>query len=198
MRTCPVCHKDFAPCRGNPDQIYCSRSCRNKTLSNRIEKICVRCGKIYEIKASKAEESKYCSRKCKSNRVTYACEMCGKTRTVSAANTAKRFCGNPCRLKWFSVHFSAENSPHWKGGDLSYYGANWRQQRNKARHRDNHTCRICGKHRAEFIEELSVAHIRPFREFGIERYREANALSNLITLCRTCHIKFDYENETRG
>jgi 5-methylcytosine-specific restriction endonuclease McrA len=27
---------------------------------------------------------------------------------------------------------------------------------------------------------------------------EANALSNLISLCRNCHLKFDYQNGTRG
>lgn len=198
MKTCPVCGKDVIPCRGNPNQVYCSRACRNKTLARQVEKICPKCGKVFYVKASIDAKRVYCSRSCKSNRVVYICEQCGKTRSVPASSTAKRFCGNACRLEWFANHFRGENSPHWKGGEYPYYGPNWRQQRNKARHRDNHVCQHCKKNRSELKEELSVAHIQPFREFGLERYREANALSNLISLCRNCHIKFDWGNGIRS
>jgi predicted HNH restriction endonuclease len=37
---------------------------------------------------------------------------------------------------------------------------------------------------------LDVHHIIPFRKFGIDRYREANKISNLISLCNSCHSKF--------
>ncbi len=91
-----------------------------------------------------------------------------------------------------------ENSPHWQGGREPYYGPNWRTQRNKARCRDDHICQHCGKTKAENGQAISVAHIIPFKIFGIERYREANKLSNLISLCRKCHTTFDWDNGTRS
>jgi predicted HNH restriction endonuclease len=36
--------------------------------------------------------------------------------------------------------------------------------------------------------QLDVHHIIPFRKFGIERYQEANSLSNLICYCNLCHL----------
>jgi len=34
-----------------------------------------------------------------------------------------------------------------------------------------------------------VHHLRPFRCFGLSRHLEANALTNLIALCHSCHRK---------
>jgi len=188
-RECPTCGKSFTVRKSAPN-VYCSRSCAAR--SERIEKVCPACGKTFTVSPSHAGRL-YCSRAClsRARRVTYTCEVCGKVREVPASATEKRFCSDECRLSWFASHFTGENSPHWKGGEYPYYGPNWRQQRNKARHRDGHRCRICGKHRDELPEELSVHHVVPFRQFGLDRYREANALANLLTVCRTCHLAIE-------
>jgi len=42
-------------------------------------------------------------------------------------------------------------------------------------------------------DNLDVHHIVPFREFGLENYKKANRLENLISLCHSCHLKSEYE-----
>lgn len=75
------------------------------------------------------------------------------------------------------------------------YGPNWEVQRNAARARDAFRCAQCGTPEAAAgARQHDVHHIVPFRSFGYvpglnERYREANALENLQTLCRACHTR---------
>ncbi|WP_106497166.1 HNH endonuclease [Lentibacillus sp. Marseille-P4043] len=84
-------------------------------------------------------------------------------------------------------NFVPENNLAWQGGDIDYYGPNWRSQRKKARIRDNFTCQDCGLTEKEYGKELSVHHIIPFREFKGD-WEEANRLSNLVCLCEhPCH-----------
>ena len=82
-----------------------------------------------------------------------------------------------------------EKNPAWRGGYEPYYGANWTQQRRLTRKRDNYTCQKCGIQ--ENGREHDVHHIIPFREFGLKRYKEANSLDNLTTLCMSCHRKLN-------
>lgn len=106
------------------------------------------------------------------------------------------FCSRECRCAWLSENRSGEASPYWRGG-RQFYGRNWKRQRRAARERDGHQCQHCGRTRDEEGTELPVHHIKAFRNFGYipgenENYRQANALSNLITLCRVCHAKAEH------
>lgn len=78
--------------------------------------------------------------------------------------------------------------PRWVGGRFPYRGPNWLEQRRKCLKRDGYMCQRppCDS------EDVDVHHLLPFRYFGLERYNEANALSNLITLCRSHHMKEEY------
>ncbi len=67
--------------------------------------------------------------------------------------------------------------------DPNDYGPNWQEQRKQARARDGYRCQMCGT--PEMGRRHDVHHATPFRTFG--SYRQANQLSNLITLCRACH-----------
>ncbi len=74
------------------------------------------------------------------------------------------------------------------GGDR---GPNWESQRLAARQRDGYRCRQCGSAERPGRGH-DVHHIVPFREFGWipgknDLYRQANHLSNLMTLCPRCH-----------
>jgi 5-methylcytosine-specific restriction endonuclease McrA len=84
---------------------------------------------------------------------------------------------------------TGENNPAWKGGSDKYYGQSWEAAREKCVVRDNRECRRCGMseehHKQAHGCALHVHHIRPFRTFA--DHKEANKLSNLITLCRECH-----------
>ncbi len=78
----------------------------------------------------------------------------------------------------------------WRS-DPNDYGPNWARQRDAARARDGYRCTVCGApERAG--RQHDVHHKRPFRAFGYvpgqnDTYLQANALDNLVTLCRTCH-----------
>ncbi len=79
----------------------------------------------------------------------------------------------------------------WQHDPSGRRGASWREQRERARARDGYRCRLCGSPERPG-QTHDVHHIRPFREFSSvegepEAHREANALDNLITLCRSCH-----------
>ena len=83
------------------------------------------------------------------------------------------------------VDRSGPKSPCWKGGCKEYYGPNWKQQKYRARLRDDYTCQRCGATSEEIGGPPDVHHIVPARTF--EDYREANRLDNLISLCPRCH-----------
>lgn len=91
-----------------------------------------------------------------------------------------------------------EDSPHWKGG-VDYYGPNWERQRERRLEKDDYECVVCGLSDSEIKERgdkdgLHVHHIEKLRLFegenGID-YERANRIENLITLCRTCHSRWE-------
>jgi DEAD/DEAH box helicase domain-containing protein len=67
--------------------------------------------------------------------------------------------------------------------DPNDYGPNWAAQRDRARERDSHRCQQCGAY--EGARTHHVHHKIPFRTFA--SYQQANQLSNLVTLCPSCH-----------
>jgi len=192
---CPQCGKEFWYYKSSypKGKVHCSRRCQSKAA--RAWTTCPQCGK--EFWYHRSWPRKYCSRKC--NAAVNAknnlgiielppmfCEECGKEITGKKCYKS-RFCSLHCFGKWQSKHKTGPNHPSYKGGYDPYYGPNWRQQRRNARRRDDYTCQRCGITEAETERRLDVHHIIPFREFGIERYKEANKISNLISLCSVCH-----------
>jgi transposase len=102
-------------------------------------------------------------------------------------------------LKRFGINLrhgseGGEKHPNWDGGDIYYYGPNWQEQRSKARERDNYTCQSCGIKESEYEKELAVHHITRMRDFKTESgfdYEQANDLDNLVTLCSSCHSRWE-------
>ncbi|MGQ9517379.1 MAG: DEAD/DEAH box helicase [Anaerolineae bacterium] len=95
-----------------------------------------------------------------------------------------------------------QESGAWQGEPIRDYGPNWESQRRLARQRDGYRCRQCGTPEPPGREH-DVHHLRPFREFGYlagvnERYLQANALDNLITLCPRCHRLAETARQLRG
>lgn len=77
------------------------------------------------------------------------------------------------------------NHPRWKGGSFrlfEYWRKGWMNTQNKVLERDKHTCKRCGSG-----EKLVVHHIVPYRE------SKTHDLSNLITLCMSCHNKAHWD-----
>lgn len=185
---------------------------RQQISDSRFAAPCANCGKLLTREKSWAERVKhfFCNRKChnewqsrhsprgkkspKYKSVEVSCAHCG-TPLVRPPHRVKayrhQFCDNTCAALHRSQSMVGPNHPQWKGGSIDSYGPNWRQQKAKARKRDGYRCQRCGVHESELPHRLDVHHIKPFREFGIERYREANRLSNLVSLCRSCHIQVE-------
>jgi len=193
----------------------CSAANNAKTNLGIVElppQFCEQCG--VEITKDKRTGRRFCSPKCfgewftkhvvgenhpnHKDGVTRICKHCGnefEVKPYAPAAGEGVFCNRACKAAWQQLHppkhrpepMYGPNNPRWKGGTLPYYGPNWRPQRRNARRRDNYTCQRCGKTESEIGKQLDVHHIVPFREFGVERYKEANALSNLISLCYRCH-----------
>ena len=85
-----------------------------------------------------------------------------------------------------------EDHVRWKGGYGEYYGPNWRSQRKKTWERDNFKCRVCAKDEEEIGRKPDVHHIEPKNNFNVKKeYEQMNKLDNLISLCRTHHVKID-------
>lgn len=181
---------------------------RKPEWKHNAETECDYCGTQYGLAQSKLEEHEcnFCSLDCKGayqseltgedawawegGKVEIACEQCGDTREVVPARAASaRFCSRECMLEWHKATFNGEDHPRWKGGYQPYYGPNWREQRRKARERDDCECQICGmgdaEHRQRWGKELEVHHITRFGDF--DDAERANQLDNLVTLCREHH-----------
>lgn len=94
------------------------------------------------------------------------------------SHTHVRFCSISCAVRW--RHETGEPPLHW-------HGTNWDAQSRLARERDDHTCQECGKRRT--WPGLDIHHIRPRWMFASQE--EANALDNLVTLCKSCHATIE-------
>lgn len=195
---------------------FCSQGCKAKFQRKykeqlfapiRKEKVlieCLECRKQFKVIPSRLSSVKYCSKEClgKANgrrakellqkRVMVICNNCPTVIFKKPSElTEHNFCSIECMSDYYakSNMFAGENSGTWRGGDIDYYGPNWRAQRRKVRKRDNFTCQDCGITEKEYGKELSVHHIIPFRNFNGE-WKKANEISNLITLCEyPCHRK---------
>jgi hypothetical protein len=78
-----------------------------------------------------------------------------------------------------------EKNPNWNGGS-SYeeYGYKWNASlRRKIRERDKHACQECGENKLELV----IHHI--------DYDKQNNVLLNLITLCRSCHSKTNFNRQ---
>lgn len=85
----------------------------------------------------------------------------------------------------------------WMGEHIESRGPSWPAQRERARKRDGYRCRVCGASERPGHQH-DVHHIIPFREFKWipgenENHVQANHLSNLITLCPSCHRRAEQQ-----
>ena len=128
--------------------------------------------------------------------ITVKCAQCDnnlkrRKSVVEKSKTGRFFCNQKCAGIWKADNLTGSIVYNWDGGYKPYYGENWKKQRRKALERDNRTCKICKKTQKQLRKNPDVHHIIPFKKFGIERYKEANKLSNLICFCNSCHSKVE-------
>ena len=97
------------------------------------------------------------------------------------------------KMRKSSVHYwqgiPSELQPNWKGG-LSFepYSKDFSKQlKLKVRARDNYTCQECKYSEKQLGYNLTVHHI--------DYDKKNNILSNLISLCRSCNSKVNWNRD---
>ena len=119
-----------------------------------------------------------------------ACTQCGlafwRQRLLyrdSDPNDPERnvFCSRRCFQAFARIEWTGPANPSWRGGRPDHRGSTWREARRAALERDQYRCADCSA-----TEPLVVHHLIPYEAFGGSP--EANALDNLVTLCRACHL----------
>lgn len=131
------------------------------------------------------------------------CEWCGDTFKPRRAGQESRFCSQGCLWRWQSKEYAerghhppvyeGEDHPLYTGGTNLEYGENWQEQRAKALERDSFACQGCGVTADDYPIDLDVHHIEPRSEFDDDE--AMNAVENLVTLCRSCHMKVERGEE---
>ena len=184
---------------------------------------CEHCGGDYEVWPAQTDESRFCSIGCKSEwqsehvsgenhhqytSIDVECVICGKVVTRKPSHVEyvdNVFCSQGCHREYQSRHQVGENHHLYGGGRSEKYGPNWDEQAAKARERDGHKCQDCGAPQSDFDRALSVHHIMPRKKYTDENgnydYERGNRLENLVTLCRSCHSKWEglsLRPDTRG
>lgn len=166
--TCQVCKKEFVEWVYR-NRVACSRTCASK--------MSIGCPKPTRQKPE--------------IHITKDCLQCGKeykTTTHHVRLRGSNFCSKDCMYEHSSANRRGIDNPNWSGGHIDNYGPNWHRQKRKAIKRDKSTCQVCGyKSGGDII--LDVHHITPAKTFT--DFELANNLSNLITLCRICHMKVE-------
>lgn len=190
---------------------YCSKECADSALRAviTVETKCENCHQAFNHRSDRPR--RFCSRNCwyahnvGEQSVTWnskevSCANCHKT-LVRQANQIKasdlQFCTAQCRADYHANIYVGENHPLYKGERLHYRGPNWTKQRDRARKRDGYRCQCCGKTEKQLGYKLHVHHIVAFSEFGYIRdvndnYKAANKLTNLVSVCRKCHMPAEY------
>ena len=214
-RICKVCGRTFfvRPSHAKNGQgRFCSLRCRGIGTSGSnsptwkggpVKCTCEVCGDIFYRNQDSIERGggRFCSDECRiigmsgSNAPNWnggpakrICEVCGDvfyTRKSQVKKGGGRFCSNKCR----GIGMTGSNNYRWKGGYKPYYGPHWPHYRALARNRDQFTCQRCGTPELKLDRELDVHHIIPF----YTSYN--NDLSNLISLCPSCHHYCEWHPE---
>jgi len=200
--TCEACGDVLSVPPSESDRKYCSVDC----MRVRVTVTCAACGDLLQRIPSRVEnhEQQFCDQECAGEwrsgrpnellqvqRIEKPCSWCGDavSRRPSHPDVENWFCDGVCYGKYVSEHNVGDGNPNWEGGYDPYYGPNWCEQRRKVWKRDSETCQACGQTTDELDQRPSVHHIIPFQEF--HDYEEANELSNLVCLCRSCHGEWE-------
>lgn len=113
----------------------------------------------------------------------YFCKICNKEICRATFIYGQKTCISCAHKELYKDH---QNHPMWLGGkSFEPYPIGWTKTfKQQIRDRDNHECQICHKSEILLDEILSVHHI--------DYDKENLEPENLISLCRSCHTKTNF------
>jgi len=112
----------------------------------------------------------------------------GRNHTEESKEKMSKFASerfkDPRERKRLSIEKLAEKNPAWAGGkSFEKYTTDWTEElREEIRKRDNYECQLCGY--SQNGNSLDVHHI--------DYNKKNNTCKNLISLCRSCHQKTNF------
>jgi DNA-directed RNA polymerase subunit RPC12/RpoP len=124
--------------------------------------------------------------------ISVRCVQCGKRfaqpRWYVEKGIRSQYCSAECRSNW---ELASPDEPFELvlEGRPEYRGGNWKTQARLARERNGFCCSMCGITEEELGRQHDVHHKVPFRLF--DSPIEANRLSNLVSVCPSCHKKLE-------
>jgi transposase/5-methylcytosine-specific restriction endonuclease McrA len=146
---------------------------------------CTSCGETFRYYPS-VRDGQFCSNECSNDlrkrQVGIVCDGCGET-FHRRASLDTEYCSMEC---W------GEDTRVTANPQELYRGI-WHRQRQRALRRDGYRCVVCGisdeDHSDEYGHGLDIHHLVPVRRFVQCDCppRDAHALRNLVTVCRTHH-----------
>ena len=203
---CEICEKIFLAYT-SANQRFCSEKCMlnalHKQTYKQIKIKCKQCGKIFNRTPShiKRRPNPFCSRECfKSftNKIDVKCDFCGKKIKKSPSKIKKHkyhFCSKKCVDNFKKKYYRRENHWNWQNGkSFEPYGVEFNSKlREQIRSRDNFRCQECFRHQ----DELRTKTNRPYKLniHHIDYNKKNNNSNNLISLCRVCHIKANFNRD---
>lgn len=218
-RICEHCGREFSAKHSEVKRgggRFCSSKCAYAAMtgensarwSGRTALRCLECGDEILVTPSDSD-AKWCSMACraawmqqhmkgennpnwKGGSVKKICAVCGKKFEVYPCLADERKC---CSLECAGIlkkrtgSVAGVNCAHWKGGkSFEPYSPAFRSSLKEAiRKRDGYTCQLCGRTQEKNGSLLAIHHID---------YDKRNCSStNLLSLCRSCHSKTNYNRE---
>ena len=150
-------------------------------------KKCLICGKEFETNSRRL----YCSYECQkiaknngrnkysreelNNNIEENCLICGKPFIKNNMTMTKKYCSSECRRKAERL-FGSKKQTDLEYKDRTRFGGN----KYKVLQRDDYKCQMCDSER-----QLIVHH----KDCSGSLDNPNNDMNNLITLCKSCHIK---------
>lgn len=187
--TCAICGKERSLSRK-----CCSRACAAQLMRIQTTQArpCKYCRREFLARRRSDGWSIYCSWRCKvagrrSALIQVTCAQCARQFQRRDTRHVRRyrihFCNIVCRAKFVK----GPNHSLYRGGADPNRGHAWTKLADAIRKRDGYICQRCNRSQEANKQRLSVDHIRPWRSFSDKA--EANEPSNLVSLCRRCHME---------
>lgn len=179
-----IYHRQFCnhQCSGkDPIRIKRAKILGNKNVKPKIKRICQSCKKEFSFNPCylnvKGFKGIFCSTEC------YAKSRIGN----KSPEHSKRLLGR--KRPKHSKRMQKDGNSNWQGGkSFEPYGLDFNKSlKDKIRKRDKYTCQECGKKQKELGYKLSIHHINYNKKNNQEK--------NLISLCRQCHIKTNFNRK---